>query len=132
MEAKSVITSPSGEMVLADKGFHEITGLAWSGRGMITKVEVSVDGGVNWKDGDLQAPVLPLSHVRFRYPWNWDGREAILQSRCTDDTGYVQPTIQQLVDVRGLNGPLGSIYHLNGIQSWKVAADGRVSNVHHY
>ena len=132
MEAKSVITSPSGEMVLADKGFHEITGLAWSGRGAITRVEVSVDGGSNWKDAKLQAPVLPLSHVRFRFPWQWDGSEAILQSRCTDDTGYVQPTIKQLVEVRGLNGPLGSIYHLNGIQSWKVAANGSVSNVHHY
>lgn len=132
MEAKSVITSPSGEMVLADKGFHEITGLAWSGRGTIRKVEVSVDGGSSWKDASLQAPVLPLSHVRFRYPWHWDGSEAILQSRCTDDTGYVQPTIKQLVEVRGLNGPLGSIYHLNGIQSWKVATNGSVSNVHHY
>ena len=132
MEAKSVITSPSGEMVLADKGFHEITGLAWSGRGEITKVEVSVDGGSSWKDASLQAPVLALSQVRFRYPWHWDGSEAILQSRCTDATGYVQPTIKQLVDVRGLNGPLGSVYHLNGIQSWKVATDGSVSNVHHY
>ena len=93
---------------------------------------MSVDGGSNWKDAKLQAPVLPLSHVRFRFPWQWDGSEAILQSRCTDDTGYVQPTIKQLVEVRGLNGPLGSIYHLNGIQSWKVAANGSVSNVHHY
>ena len=132
MEAKSVITSPSGEMVLGVKGFHEISGLAWSGRGMITRVEVSVDGGSSWKEASLQAPVLPLSHVRFRFPWHWDGSEAILQSRCTDDTGYVQPTIRQLAQVRGLNGPLGSIYHLNGIQSWKVASDGSVSNVHHF
>ena len=132
MEAKSVITSPSGEMVLGGKGFHEISGLAWSGRGMITRVEVSVDGGSSWKEASLQSPVLPLSHVRFRCPWHWDGREAILQSRCTDDTGYVQPTIRQLAQVRGLNGPLGSIYHLNGIQSWKVASDGSVSNVHHF
>jgi sulfane dehydrogenase subunit SoxC len=132
MEAKSVITSPSGEMVLAEKGFHEISGLAWSGRGTITKVEVSVDGGSSWKEANLQAPVLPLSHVRFRFPWHWNGSEAILQSRCTDDTGYVQPTIKQLVEIRGLNGPLGSVYHLNGIQSWKVASNGSVSNVHHY
>ncbi len=132
MEAKSVITSPSGEMVLAAKGFREITGLAWSGRGTITKVEVSVDGGNSWKEASLQAPVLALSHVRFRFPWHWDGGEAILQSRCTDDTGYVQPTIRQLVELRGLNGPSGSIYHLNGIQSWKVSSNGSVSNVHHY
>lgn len=131
MEAKSVITSPSGEMTLSGAGFHEISGLAWSGRGRITQVDVSVDGGRSWQRATLQEPVLPICHTRFRLPWQWDGKETILQSRCTDETGYRQPSIGQLVAVRGLNGPIGSIYHLNGIQSWKVAADGRVSNVHH-
>jgi sulfane dehydrogenase subunit SoxC len=130
MEAKSVITSPSGGMRLADKGFQEITGLAWSGRGAIKRVDVSVDGGRHWRQAALSQPVLPVCHTRFRLAWQWDGREAMLQSRCADDTGYVQPTIGQLVAVRGLNGPIGSVYHLNGIQSWKVASDGSVSNVH--
>ena len=132
MEAKSVITSPSGEMVLDGPGFHEITGLAWSGRGSIRRVDVSADGGRTWRAASLQAPVLPICHTRFRFAWTWDGSEAILQSRCVDDTGYVQPTLGQLIAVRGLNGPLGSIYHLNAIQSWRVANDGKVSNVHHY
>ena len=132
MDAKSVITSPSGEMTLDGPGFHEITGLAWSGRGAIRRVEVSTDGGKAWRTASLQEPVLPICHTRFRYPWKWDGAEAILQSRCTDDTGYVQPTLGQLIAVRGLNGPLGSIYHLNAIQSWHVATDGKVTNVHHY
>lgn len=131
MEAKSVITSPSGDTAI-DRGFHEITGLAWTGRGAIRRVDVSVDGGRSWKQAELQSPVLPICHTRFRIPWQWDGNEAILQSRCEDDTGYVQPTIGQLVAVRGLNGPIASIYHLNGIQSWKVASDGSVSNVHQY
>jgi sulfane dehydrogenase subunit SoxC len=131
MEAKSVITSPSGGMRLAGPGVHEISGLAWSGRGAIRRVDVSLDGGRSWHPAALDAPVLPLCHTRFRLPWTWDGRDAILQSRCTDETGYVQPTIGQLVAVRGLNGPTGSVYHHNGIQSWKVvAADGSVSNVH--
>lgn len=128
MEAKSVITYPSGEMLLQKPGFYEISGLAWSGRGTIKRVEVSVDGGKNWRDATLHGPVLPICHTRFTLPWEWDGKEAILQSRCTDDTGYVQPTIKKLVDERGLS----SVYHLNGIQSWKVAASGEVSNVHHY
>ncbi len=132
MEAKSVITSPSGEMVLDGPGFYEITGLAWSGRGTIRRVDVSIDGGKTWRQAALQAPVLPICHTRFRMPWNWDGKPAILQSRCADDTGYVQPTLGQLIAVRGLNGPLGSIYHLNAIQSWQVASDGRVSNAHYY
>ncbi|CAM5550919.1 Sulfane dehydrogenase subunit SoxC OS=Eoetvoesiella caeni OX=645616 GN=DFR37_11517 PE=4 SV=1 [Eoetvoesiella caeni] len=128
MEAKSVITYPSGEMLLQKPGFYEISGLAWSGRGSIKRVEVSVDGGKSWRDATLHGPVLPICHTRFTLPWEWDGKEAILQSRCTDDTGYVQPTIKALVDERGLS----SVYHLNGIQSWKVAASGEVSNVHHY
>ncbi len=132
MEAKSVITSPSGEMRLDEPGFHEITGLAWSGRGAIRRVEVSTDGGRRWQDAALQGPILPICHTRFRFPWRWDGRPAVLQSRCTDETGYVQPTLGQLIAVRGLDGPLGSVYHLNAIQSWGVASDGRVSNVQVY
>jgi sulfane dehydrogenase subunit SoxC len=128
MQAKSVITYPSGEMLLQKPGFYEITGLAWSGEGTIKRVEVSTDGGKTWRDAVLHGPVLPICHTRFSLPWEWDGKEAILQSRCTDDTGYVQPTIKKLVDERGLS----SVYVLNGIQSWKVAATGEVSNVHHY
>lgn len=131
MDAKSVITSPSGEMQLQGPGFYEITGLAWSGRGRITSVEVSTDGGGTWRKAQLQGPVLSICHTRFTFPWQWNGRETVLQSRCTDETGYVQPTLSQLVGKRGLNGPYGSVYHLNSIQSWKVASDGKVSNVHH-
>jgi sulfane dehydrogenase subunit SoxC len=119
-------------MQLDGPGFYEITGLAWSGHGRVRKVEISTDGGRTWKVAALQNPVLPICHTRFRFPWKWDGREAILQSRCTDETGYVQPTLGQLIALRGLDGPLGSIYHLNAIQSWLVAADGKVTNVHHY
>ncbi len=133
MEAKSVITFPSGEMKLPGAGFYEISGLAWSGRGRVQRVEVSTDGGENWYLAKLQGPVNPVCHTRFRFPWRWDGKPAILQSRCQDETGYIQPTIKQLVDVRGLDGgKYGSIYHLNGIQSWAVASDGSVTNVHHY
>jgi sulfane dehydrogenase subunit SoxC len=133
MEAKSVITFPSGEMKLPRAGFYEINGLAWSGRGRVKRVEVSTDGGANWQLAELQDPALPVCHTRFRFPWHWDGKPAILQSRCQDETGYVQPTIKQLVKERGLDGgKYGSIYHLNGIQSWAVAADGGVSNVHKY
>lgn len=132
MEAKSVITFPSGEMKLPARGFYEITGLAWSGRGVVKRVDVSTDGGKTWQLAALQEPVRPICTTRFRFPWWWDGTPAILQSRCVDETGYVQPTIKQLVDVRGLNGPFGSIYHLNGIQSWAIASDGSVTNVHHY
>jgi sulfane dehydrogenase subunit SoxC len=131
MEAKSVITFPSGEMKLPGPGFYEVTGLAWSGRGRIERVEVSADGGASWALAALQEPILPLCHTRFRFPWRWDGAPAVLQSRCVDETGYLQPTLADLVAVRGLDGgKFGSIYHLNAVQSWGVASDGSVSNVH--
>jgi sulfane dehydrogenase subunit SoxC len=125
MEAKSVITSPSGGQRVRP-GFIDIRGLAWSGRGRIVQVEVSADGGRSWQQSALQDPILPKCHTRFCLPWRWNGEDVILQSRCRDETGYVQPTRAALVDVRGVN----SIYHYNAIQSWKIAADGQVSNVH--
>lgn len=126
MDAKSVITFPSGAMKLPRPGFYEVTGIAWSGRGKITKTEISTDGGKTWTEAALQEPVLSKCHTRFRLPWVWDGTEAVLQSRCTDETGYVQPTLSDLVKVRGTK----SVYHLNSIQSWHIAASGEVTNVH--
>ncbi len=103
MEAKSVITRPSGGQQLDGRGFYEITGLAWSGRGRITRVQVSTDEGRSWQDAELDGVVLPKAATRFRLPWRWNGEETTLQSRCTDETGYVQPTRDELVAVRGIN-----------------------------
>jgi len=125
MEAKSVITFPSGDMHLPGKGFYEISGIAWSGRAPIERVEVSTDGGKNWGLASLQEPVLPKAHVRFRYPWHWDGGATIIESRATDQTGYVQPTKAFLTATEGV----GPTYHYNGIQSWKISPDGSVANV---
>jgi sulfane dehydrogenase subunit SoxC len=124
-EVKSVITSPSGGQLLLDRGYYEITGLAWSGRGRITRVDVSTDGGRNWKAARLQAPVLPKCLTRFRCDWRWDGSGALLQARAVDEQGDVQPTLAQLRAVRGTR----SIYHNNGIKTWRVQANGEVSNV---
>ena len=130
MEAKSVITFPSGEMKLPGPGFYEVTGLAWSGRGKIARVEVSIDGGKTWSLAALQDPVQPICQTRFRFPWIWDGTAMVLQSRATDETGYTQPTHQQLIAERGPLEAPGMMYHMNAIQSWGVAADGSVKNVH--
>jgi sulfane dehydrogenase subunit SoxC len=123
MDAKSVITFPSYPYVLPESGWWEIKGLAWSGRGRITQVEVSTDGGRTWSRSTLQDPVLPLCTVRFRHLWNWDGRETVLMSRAIDETGYVQPTYRQLVAARGAR----TAYHQNNVRPWKVAADGAVT-----
>jgi sulfane dehydrogenase subunit SoxC len=124
-DCKSVVTTPSGGQVLLDKGFYNITGLAWSGRGKVKKVDVSVDGGRNWRSARLESPTLPKALTRFNLDWVWDGSPTIIQSRAMDETGYVQPSFQQLRAVRGTR----SIYHNNAIQSWLVQESGEVKNV---
>jgi sulfane dehydrogenase subunit SoxC len=126
LEAKSLITWPTAALgAMPALGPWEIRGLAWSGRGKINKVEVSTDGGTSWGEATLDAPVLPQSHTRFHFPWTWDGQEAILTSRAVDETGYVQPSREELVAVRGAD----SRYFNNGRQNWKVAAgSGAVTN----
>ncbi|HJQ56909.1 MAG TPA: sulfite dehydrogenase [Vineibacter sp.] len=126
MDANSVITAPCPEKPMKfGKGFYEIRGLAWSGRGRIKRVDVTLDGGNNWQTAALQEPVLNQALTRFRLPWTWDGGSALVQSRAIDETGYVQPTIAQLRQARGVN----SIYHKNAVQTWRVNADGTVNNV---
>src|SRR3954449_2169045 len=125
-EAKSVIMRPSPGLTMGAPGLYEITGLAWSGYGRIAKVEVSADGGASWASAALQEPVLPMAVTRFRSPWRWDGGPATLQSRATDDSGYVQPTRAKLIADRGAR----AVYHFNGIASWAVTELGEVKHVY--
>jgi sulfane dehydrogenase subunit SoxC len=125
MEAKSVITFPSGGQTLPGPGLYELTGLAWSGSGRIERVEITTDGGKSWVDAQLHEPRQPIAFTRFRLPWRFDGRETVIASRATDETGYIQPTREALIAVRGTN----SGYHFNGIKFWKVNANGTVTNV---
>ncbi|MEZ5884269.1 MAG: sulfite dehydrogenase [Paracoccaceae bacterium] len=126
MDAKSVVTSPSPQAPIKHgTGPLVITGLAWSGRGAIKAVHVTVDGGKTWKEARLAAPGQPMALTRFYLDHDWDGSEMLLQSRAIDETGYVQPTKAQLREVRGLN----SIYHNNCIQTWWVKPNGEAENV---
>ena len=126
MECKSVITSPSGGMKLGKPGFREVSGFAWSGAGKIKAVDVSFDGGRNWREAVLEEPVMDKCLTRFKIAWNWDGRPAVLMSRAVDSTGYVQPTVADLAKVRAI---VGFVQHHNAIQPWAVSANGEVTNV---
>ncbi len=123
MDAKSIITFPAYPTVLSGRGWWEIRGIAWTGRGRITGVDVSTDGGATWAPATLQEPVLPLAHTRFRHLWEWRGQSTTLMSRAIDETGYVQPTLATL---RAVRGP-GTNYHLNSIRAWDVDATGHVT-----
>ena len=124
-ECKSVVTTPSGGQILLDEGYYNISGLAWSGRGKVKRVDVSTDGGRNWREARLESPVLPKCLTRFNLDWVWDGKPSLIQSRATDETGFVQASYRQLRAVRGSR----SVYHNNAIQTWLVQESGEVKNV---
>jgi sulfane dehydrogenase subunit SoxC len=127
---KSVITRPSAGVEILRKGYVQITGLAWSGGGAVSKVDISTDGGRTWKEAKLHAPVLPKAHTRFTFDWAWDGEEAMLMSRCTDDQGDIQPSRAELYRNWGIaeqdSQKAVRTTHFNAMQPWKVARDGSV------
>lgn len=126
MDAKSVVTSPSPQRPITHgPGPLVISGLAWSGRGAIERVDVSLDGGVNWQTARLSAQPGKMALARFWLDTVWDGQPMMLQSRAVDETGYVQPTKDALREIRGL----ANVYHNNGIQTWYVDANGVAENV---
>jgi sulfane dehydrogenase subunit SoxC len=122
LDAKSIITAPTFPTTLSGPGWWPLSGLAWTGRGRITRVDVSTDGGHSWRAADLLTPSLPNAHVRFATMWKWDGRPTTLMSRAVDETGYMQPTLEEFRRVRGA----GTDYHFNAIRSWIVEAGGGV------
>jgi len=126
MGVKSVITRPSPGLTMPGPGLYEVSGIAWSGSGTITKVEVSADGGQTWAEATLSTPVLPRTLTRFRIPWKWNGGPAIVKSRATDSMGEMQPTRDKLVAEHGTN----VVFHYNAIQAWSIAGNGEVTNVY--
>jgi sulfane dehydrogenase subunit SoxC len=126
MEVKSAITRPSPGLRMQGAGLYELSGLAWSGAGTVSRVEISADGGRTWADAALSAPLLPRALTRFRAAWKWNGVPAVLKSRATDSTGATQPERDKLIALHGSN----VIFHYNAIQAWSVSADGEVKNVY--
>jgi sulfane dehydrogenase subunit SoxC len=126
--AKSVITRPSAGLKLPGRGYVQITGLAWSGGGAVSKVDVSTDGGRTWKEAKLQGPVVPKAHTRFTFDWDWNGEDAVIQSRCTDDQGDVQPSRAELYNHWGIadDAKPARAIHFNAMQPWRIARDGSI------
>jgi sulfane dehydrogenase subunit SoxC len=134
-EVKSFVTHPSPGHSLKGPGFYEISGLAYSGNGRISRVMVSADGGKSWAQAALQEPVLSKALTRFRVPWRWDGQPVVLQSRAWDEAGNTQPTRSQIAAERGeprANLPVTAfpMGHMNVITSWSVDNKGEVKHVY--
>jgi sulfane dehydrogenase subunit SoxC len=134
-EVKSFITQPSPGRKLGQPGLYEISGIAYSGKGRISRVQVSADGGASWADAALQEPVLSMAFTRFRMPWRWNGGPAALQSRAWDEGGNAQPTRAEFVATRGELPAVPSVLafqniHFNGVVSWAVDSKGEVSHAY--
>ena len=128
-EVNSTVVSPSPEKPwtdLKDGDIVEIEGLAWSGMGTITLVDLSFDGGKNYVNAKLKGLVLPKSWTRWSYMHTYrKGQTLLLTSRAMDDAGYIQPTVDEEVSVMGVE----SVYHRNGVETWEVTATGKVNHV---
>ena len=101
------------------------SGGATGGMLEITRVDVSKDGGMTWETARLGRRGDSKALTRFYLDTEWNGEPWLLQSRAMDETGYVQPTKDQLREVRGEN----SVYHNNCIQTWALTPEGEVENV---
>jgi sulfane dehydrogenase subunit SoxC len=129
----SVITYPSGQHHLPGPGLYNITGLAWSGGGAVHKVEISVDSGRTWKNAQLQEPIFRKAHTRFQMAWKWNGQETVIQSRCTDEKGDIQPTVAELTKIWNVTPDYwqtttNNIHDFNAVQPWRVDREGNIHN----
>jgi sulfane dehydrogenase subunit SoxC len=135
-EVKSFITRPSFGMALKAPGYYEISGIAYSGTGTITKVLVSADGGNSWGEAAVEGPAVPKAFTRFRMPWRWDGQPVTITSRAWDDSGAVQPLRADFVKLRGeTKKPVKSPYafanqHYNSLTAWAIGANGEIKHVY--
>ena len=62
----------------------------------------------------------------------WKGDDAVIQSRCVDERGDVQPTIDDLAAMWGVSmdffhAPRTRINHFNAVFPWRVNRDGTVT-----
>jgi len=69
IKVNSIITWPFKEQRVK-RGSHVIKGIAWSGSGTINRVQVSIDGGYNWRDALLTSPEhCPNTWTFWEYNW---------------------------------------------------------------
>jgi mono/diheme cytochrome c family protein len=92
MPVKSWVNSPGADGQPIPPGRHRIFGVAFAGERGIESVEVSLDGGSNWRQAMLYGPDLGANAWRtFSLDTELDNGEYLLVSRATDKTGAQQP-----------------------------------------
>lgn len=92
MKVNTIIQQPLPQSTL-DVGTYPIYGIAWTGEGIIDKVEISFDKGQSWQKSKLrQDHSETYSWTFWSYIWdaNKKGKYTIMV-RATDSTGREQP-----------------------------------------
>lgn len=77
---------------VVDAGTIELRGRAWSGWGLVSRVELSCDDGRTWTDCDLERDHGPHAWRGFRTVWEARPGLARLRVRATDESGRTQAT----------------------------------------
>lgn len=91
IQVKSIITTPAEGAVL-ERGTVEVHGLAWSGSGKISKVEVSADGGGTWRAATIDSAGSDYDWTMWQVAILLDRPGAAnLVARATDVAGNTQP-----------------------------------------
>lgn len=92
LNVNSIIQQPLHLSILKT-GTHEIKGIAWTGNGRITVVELSFDNGVTWNNAILKKlPNQKYAWCNWFYQWTVEKNgEYTVYARAKDSSGRVQP-----------------------------------------
>ena len=93
MRVRARITHPAAGATIS-AGTQIVRGKAWSGRGPVTKVEVSLTGEGEWLPAELDPPQGPYQWQNWSFEWSATGRgRQSLRARATDAAGDTQPEV---------------------------------------
>jgi sulfite oxidase len=91
MNVKSLITRPQRGGVLP-AGRVEVRGIAWTGQGHVTKVDVRIGPDDRWRPATLLGDAEPGTWRPWRLDWEPAGQgRVVIAARATDSMGQVQP-----------------------------------------
>lgn len=92
INVNSTIQYPLNRQLLTT-GLYQIKGIAWTGKGSIDKVEISLDDGHTWETCQLTSTSEKYSWVSWNYQWEVLKKgEYTIKSKATDSHGNVQPS----------------------------------------
>src|SRR5579875_9751 len=90
MRVMAAIASPAAGSRIA-AGRVLIRGMAWTGTGVVARVDVSTDGGRSWQEARLTSAAVPGVWRLWEHEWVATPGTHTLLARATDTAGHIQP-----------------------------------------